>query len=55
MDSEQRSFMATHAMMHVAEHFTRGRMVDETMNVYAELLQEKYNVRKLAPPKEEAA
>ncbi len=55
MDSEQRSFMATHAMMHVAEHFTRGRMVDETMNVYAELLQEKYNVRKLAPPKEKAA
>lgn len=55
MHSEQRSFMATHAMMHVAEHFTRGRMVDETMNVYAELLQEKYNVRKLAPPKEEAA
>lgn len=55
MDSEQRSFMATHAMMHVAEHFTRGRMVDETMNVYAELLQEKYTMRKLAPPKEEAA
>lgn len=55
MDSEQRSFMATHAMMHVAEHFTRGRMVDDTMNVYAELLQEKYNVRKLAAPKEEAA
>ena len=55
MTSEQRAFMATHAMMHVSEHFTRGRMVDETMNVYAELLQEKYNVRKLAPPKEEAA
>lgn len=55
MDSEQRAFMATHAMMHVAEHFTRGRMVDETMDVYAELLQEKYNVRKIAARKEEAA
>lgn len=55
MTPEQRALMATHAMMHIAENFTRGRMVDETMNVYAELLQEKYNVRKLAPPKEEAA
>lgn len=55
MDAEQRAFMATHAMMHIAENFTRGKMVDDTMDVYAELLQEKYNVRKLAPPKEEAA
>lgn len=52
---EQRAYMATHAMMHVAENFTRGRMVDQTMDVYAELLQEKYMVRKLAPPREEAA
>lgn len=55
MDPEKRAFMATHAMMHIAENFTRGKMVDDTMDVYAELLQEKYNVRKLAPPKEEAA
>ena len=55
LDAEQRSFMATHAMMHIADNFTRGRMVDETMDVYAELLQEKYMVRQLAAPKEEAA
>lgn len=46
---EQRALMATHAMMHVAENFTRGKMVDETMEVYAELLQEKYIKRLPAP------
>lgn len=55
MTPEQRAYMATHAMMHIAENFTRSRMVDQTMDVYAELLQEKYMVRKLAPPQEEAA
>lgn len=55
MTPEQRAYMATHAMMHIAENFTRSRMVDQTMDVYAELLQEKYMVRKLAPPREEAA
>ncbi|PZO81405.1 MAG: hypothetical protein DI626_10840, partial [Micavibrio aeruginosavorus] len=48
MDAEARSVMATHAMMHIAENFTRSKMVDETMDVYAELLQEKFFV---APPK----
>lgn len=55
LTAEQRAYMATHAMMHIAENFTRSRMVDQTMDVYAELLQEKYMVRKLAAPQEEAA
>lgn len=49
MDPEQKSFMATHAMMHIAEHFTRSHMVDQTMDVYAELLQAKY-LNRLPPP-----
>lgn len=55
MEPEQRSLMATHAMMHIAEHFTKAHMVDQTMDVYAELLQEKYRIRQLAAPREEAA
>ncbi len=35
----QRSILATRAMAHIAENFTRELMVDKTLNVYAELLQ----------------
>jgi glycosyltransferase involved in cell wall biosynthesis len=52
MDAEHKAIMATHAMMHIAENFTRGHMVDQTMDVYAELLQAKYLSR---PVKETAA
>jgi glycosyltransferase involved in cell wall biosynthesis len=45
LDLEQRAIMATHAMMHVADNFTKTKMVDETLNVYAELLREKFGVR----------
>lgn len=38
----QRSVLATRAMNNVYENFSREKMVDSTMNVYAELLQEKY-------------
>lgn len=55
MEPEQRSLMATYAMMHVADNFTKAHMVDRTMDVYAELLQEKYRVRQLSAPREEAA
>lgn len=55
LDPEKRSLMATHAMMHVAENFTRSHMVDQTLDVYAELLREKYAVRQLAPPPEKIA
>lgn len=40
----QRSVLATRAMAHIAQNFTREKMADETMNVYAELLQEKYGI-----------
>ncbi len=43
LTAEERAYMGTHAMMHVAENFTRSKMVDETMDVYAELLQEKFS------------
>ena len=35
----QRAMLATRAMSHVAQHFTREIMCDQTMNVYAELLK----------------
>lgn len=68
LEGEERSLMATRAMMHVAENFTRARMVDQTMDVYADLLQVKYALKspstrapetkdgdKEAPPLKEAA
>ena len=42
LDAAQRAVLATRAMAHVAAHFTRNRMADETLNVYAELLAEKF-------------
>jgi glycosyltransferase involved in cell wall biosynthesis len=35
----QRSMLATRAMAHVADHFTRELMADRTLDVYAELLK----------------
>lgn len=49
MNAEQRAYMGAHAMMHIAENFTRGKMVDETMDVYAELLEEKFTGRAKTP------
>lgn len=48
---EEKSLMAIRAMTHVADNFTRATMVDQTMDVYAELLQSKY----LARPADNAA
>jgi glycosyltransferase involved in cell wall biosynthesis len=42
LDAAQRAVLATRAMAHIAANFTKNRMADETLNVYAELLQEKY-------------
>ncbi|NBX66406.1 MAG: glycosyltransferase [Proteobacteria bacterium] len=39
---QQRAVLATKSMNHVAMNFTREKMCDETLAVYAELLQEKY-------------
>ncbi|MBU0799967.1 MAG: glycosyltransferase family 4 protein [Alphaproteobacteria bacterium] len=41
LEPMQRSILATRAMAHIAQHFTREKMADETLNVYAELLEEK--------------
>jgi len=54
MDGTSRAHMANNAMMNVAEHFTRERMVDETLNVYAELLQEKISLLRLTGPEQDA-
>lgn len=43
LEPMQRSILATRAMAHIAENFTREKMADATLNVYAELLEEKYN------------
>lgn len=40
---QQRAILATRAMGHIATHFTREKMADETLNVYAELLAEKFS------------
>lgn len=42
LDPRQRAILATRCMTHIAEHFTREKMADETLNLYAELLQTKF-------------
>lgn len=39
LTATQRAVLATKAMSHIAAHFTREHMVDQTLNVYAELLK----------------
>ncbi len=39
---QQRAILATNSMHHVAQHFTREKMCADTLNVYAELLNEKF-------------
>lgn len=41
LDPTQRAILATRAMAHIAAHFTKEHMADATLNVYAELLEEK--------------
>lgn len=43
LDPTQRAILATRAMAHIAQNFTKEKMADETLNVYAELLEEKIN------------
>lgn len=45
LQPNQRAVLATRAMNHIAKNFTREKMADDTLNVYAELLQEKYGVQ----------
>ncbi len=44
MDAEKKFMMATKAMMHIAEHFTKAHMVEQTLDVYAQLLQKDYKM-----------
>ena len=44
LDEDKKIQMAHHAMNHIAHNFSKEKMMDETLNVYAELLQEKYNI-----------
>lgn len=41
LEPSHRAVLATHAMMHIAENFTRERMTAQTLAVYAELLDER--------------
>ena len=41
LTQQQRAILATRAMAHVAETFTRESMIDNTLNVYAELIDSK--------------
>ncbi len=42
MDEQNHYIMATRAMAHVADNFTKTNMVEQTLDVYAELLKTKY-------------
>ncbi len=42
LTAHERAVLATKAMSHIAQNFTREKMTDETLNVYAELLQDRY-------------
>jgi len=39
LDARGRAMLATHAMAHVAQHFTNEQMCRGTLDVYAELLE----------------
>lgn len=47
LDASQRAVLANHAINHIANNFTKEIMADKTLNVYAELLQEKYNIENI--------
>lgn len=47
LTANQRAILATRAMAHIAENFTREKMAFETLNVYAELLEAKNSGRVL--------
>ena len=45
LTEEQKNILAVNAINHIHQNFTKEKMVDETLNVYAELLQEKYQTQ----------
>ena len=54
LEPMQRSILATRAMSHVAQNFTKEQMTEKTLDVYAEILEEKLNPgrlrEKMVPP-----
>ncbi len=48
LEPSQRAILATRAMAHIAQNFTREHMMDQTLDVYAELLQGKFGQAKQA-------
>lgn len=43
LDANQRAILATRSMAHIAAHFTKEQMAHDTLNIYGELLAEKYS------------
>jgi glycosyltransferase involved in cell wall biosynthesis len=41
LEPMQRAVLATRAMSHIAQSFTRNRMVDKTLDIYADLIRTK--------------
>ena len=60
LTQQQRAILATRAMAHIAENFTREQMIDRTLNVYSELLDAKSSGNRrasetLSPPENSPA
>jgi len=50
LDANQRAVLATRSMARVAENFTKDIMAEKTLNIYAELLQNKMTKKALSEP-----
>ncbi|MAS87512.1 MAG: glycosyl transferase [Micavibrio sp.] len=55
LSEHDRAVLATKAMHHVSNHFTKDIMCDKTLDVYAELLHEKYGSPAIADQRSAAA
>lgn len=55
LSQQQRAILATRAMAHIAENFTREQMIDRTLEIYAELLERKALGKPLSQPATSAA
>jgi glycosyltransferase involved in cell wall biosynthesis len=57
MDDIQKYDMAAKAMEHIADHFTKTQMVEQTLDVYADLLRVSYadKMEPVKKPKDIAA
>jgi glycosyltransferase involved in cell wall biosynthesis len=55
LNEHDRAVLATRGMHHVASHFTKDLMCDKTLDVYAEMLHEKYGSPAIADQRTAAA